>query len=114
MQMSKEKTEQTKAQEDERKIQAAWDQHHTEEWMLGFNMITGEYLQKVRMIILVVFSSVRQVDVSYNPETFIMVWTLYFKRLQPFFKKRKGVVLFLERKLTERFPDCRVTVQEGK
>jgi len=105
-----------KAQEEEqsKKVQAAWNQYNTDEWMLSFNLITSEYLQKMRYMILTIFPSIRQVDVSYDPEIFVMTWTLYFKTLRPFFKKRKKVISFLDIKLQERFPDCRITVEEGK
>jgi len=96
------------------KVQAAWNQHNTDEWMLSFNLITPEYLQKMRYMILLVFTSIRQVDVSYDPEAFVMTWTFYFKTLRPFFKRRKKVLSFLYNKLQERFPDCRVTIEEGK
>jgi len=75
-------------EEDDNKNQQGWGQNFTDSWMIDANIVTPEYLQKIRYTLLIVFP-LKQVDVDCDIEGYKMEWVITFKIMRTLFKSRE-------------------------
>ena len=93
---------------DEQKQKEAWQQQLAEDWMIEMNMISPELLQKVRMMLMVVFP-INSVEVTCNPNKFTMIYDLKFSFWKSLFRKKK-MVKQIHKRLAERFKAYEIAV----
>lgn len=88
----------------------AWSQQLAEDWMIQMNIITPEYLQKVRILLMVVFN-LSQVDVNCDINKSSMEFEIKFSFWRNLFKSKKKLLSKINTKLAERFPAYDINVR---
>jgi hypothetical protein len=97
--------------EEKQKQKLAAAQSAVENWSLEFNLITPEFLQKMRLALLVVFPY-KQVDVSCDVNKFKMTWEVKFDTIKTLFKNKSKILNKTKSILEERFPGYDIEVKE--
>jgi hypothetical protein len=73
------------------KVEQATKQYCVEELMKQMSIITPDYLQKTRLMLMVAYN-LNQVDIMCDLNKFEIIVEIKFKFLRPFFKSRKKIL----------------------
>ena len=92
----------------DQKQKEAWQQQLAEDWMIEMNMISAPLLQKIRIVLMVVYP-IQNVEVECDPSKFTMKFDCKFKFWGSLFRKKR-LTKEIHGRLADRFKNYQITV----